>query len=414
MKESLEKFYTRLLGVQEPWEVISIIRDSNKEQVTVTVDFKDGYPYLCPVCGKEGKRYDYRTRSWRHLDTCQYKTIIECDIPRVQCSEHGVKQLVISWAEIHSRFTMDFECIVIQWLLDNSISTVAKNLNLSWDEVDGIKSRAVKRGLARRKKSYPKNIGIDETSYQKHHNYVTVILDKDKDTVIDILEDRKSETLQKWLKTQEMCDFSKIKSISMDMWDAYINAIKSHFDEADSLIVFDRYHVSGHLGKALDKVRREEHKQLLSEGISVLKSSKHEWLKNSNRIDNRSSRRKKFLRLSQMKLKTARAWRIKEAASMLWDYKYMGVAEKSWKQLLYWISHCQLKPMIAVGKMIRKYFYGIRNAIKFKTNNSMLEAKNACIQRIKKMACGFRNKERFKNAILFHLGGLDLMPSYTR
>jgi len=49
-----------------------------------------------------------------------------------------------------------------------------------------------------------------------------------------------------------------------------------------------------------------------------------------------------------------------------------------------------------------------------KVNNSTLEAKNAGIQRIKKIACGFRNRKRFKNAILFHFGGLDLMPSPTK
>jgi len=92
----------------------------------------------------------------------------------------------------------------------------------------------------------------------------------------------------------------------------------------------------------------------------------------------------------------------------------MGVAEKNWKQLLNWISHCRLKPIIAVGKMIRRFFWGILNAIRLKANNSMLEAKNARIQRIKKVACGFRNRERFKNAILFHLGGLDLKPVSTQ
>jgi len=70
--------------------------------------------------------------------------------------------------------------------------------------------------------------------------------------------------------------------------------------------------------------------------------------------------------------------------------------------------------MIKVGKMVRRYFWGILNAIRHKANNSMLEAKNTRIQRIKKIACGFRNKERFKTAILFHLGKLDLMPSPTR
>jgi len=87
-----------------------------------------------------------------------------------------------------------------------------------------------------------------------------------------------------------------------------------------------------------------------------------------------------------MNLKTARAWRIKETAVSLWKYSYMGVAQKNRRSLFNWISHCQLTPMIVVGKTIRRYFWGILNAIRLRVNNSMLEAKNARIQRIKKIA----------------------------
>ena len=99
--------------------------------------------------------------------------------------------------------------------------------------------------------------------------------------------------------------------------------------------------------------------------------------------------------LIRMNLKTARAWRIKEAASLLWDFKYLSAAKKQWMRLLGWISRSRLEPMMNVGKTIRRYFWGIMNAIMHKVNNSMLEAKNARIQRIKKIACGFRNRKRF-------------------
>lgn len=414
MSESLEEFYSQLLGINSPWEVVSIKRDSTIREVTAIVNFKEDSPLLCPICGHEAKKYDYRVRRWRHLDSCNHKTLVEGKIPRVKCTEHGVKQIHVSWAEENSRFTLEFESTVLLWLKDDPLSTVADNFNLSWDEVDGIMNRAVRRGLERRQKTTPRNIGIDETAFQKRHQYVTVILDKDNDSIIDILDDRKTETLKNWFKIQEKSDFSKVESISMDMWDPFINAVKANFEEAEKLIAFDRFHVAQHFGKALDKVRAEEHRGLLAQGASPLTRSKHQWLKNSNRTDNRSRRRKEFLSLSRMNLKTARAWRIKEAASLLWSFKYMGSAEKAWKKLLWWISHCRLNPMIAVGRMIRKYFWGVLNAIRLKANNSMLEAKNARIQRIKKIACGFRNKERFKNTILFHLGGLDLMPSATR
>jgi len=50
------------------------------------------------------------------------------------------------------------------------------------------------------------NMGIDETSYQKRHEYVTVLLDKDHGKVLGILDDRKAETLKTWLLTQEIAD----------------------------------------------------------------------------------------------------------------------------------------------------------------------------------------------------------------
>lgn len=414
MKETLEEFYNHLLGIETPWEVTSLKRDSTKRIVTATVQFKKNEPLICPECGKPCKLHDHRHRKWRHLNSCNHKTLIEALIPRFKCAEHGIKQASVSWAEKNSRFTVEFEETVILWLKEDSISTVAENFGISWDEVDGIMRHAVKRGLKRRKKTEPTNIGIDETSFQKRHEYVTVILDKENDVIIDILDDRKTETLKDWFKAQNKSDFSSLKSISMDMWDPFINAVKANFENADKLIAFDRFHVAQHFSKALDKVRAEEYSTFNSSlGNNPLIRTKYQWLKNSERIDNRVTKRKEFMVLTRLNLKTARAWRIKEAAAMLWNYSYMGVAEKQWKRLLNWISHCWLKPMMRVGKMLRRYFYGILNAIRMKANNCMLEAKNNMIQKIKKIACGFRNRERFKTAILFHLGGLDLSPVAT-
>ena len=415
MKETLEEFYNHLLGVESPWEVISIQRDSRNRVVTAMVEYSAEEQLICPICLKAGKLYDHRIRTWRHLDSCNHQTLIQASVPRVNCIEHGVKQVPVLWAEKNSRFTLEFESTVILWLKEDPISTVAENFGLTWDQVDGIMTRAVRRGLSRREKSSPINIGIDETSFQKRHEYVTVILDKDNDVIIDILDDRKAETLKNWFKTQELSDLTGVTSISMDMWDPFINAVKNNFENANEIINFDRFHVAQHLGKAVDKIRAKENRMFIAtQKISPLSRTRFHWLKNSKRTDNRTGNRKNFLTLTRMNLKTARAWRIKEAASMLWDYSYMGSAEKKWKELLYWISHCRLDPMIKVGKMIRKYFWGILNAIRLKANNSMLEAKNNRIQRIKKIACGFRNRKRFKNAILFHLGGLDLFPVATR
>ena len=48
------------------------------------------------------------------------------------------------------------------------------------------------------------------------------------------------------------------------MWDPFIRTIEKEVPDAD--IVHDKFHVSGYLGKAVDQVRRQEHKELMAQG----------------------------------------------------------------------------------------------------------------------------------------------------
>jgi transposase len=152
----------------------------------------------------------------------------------------------------------------------------------------------------------------------------------------------------------------------------------------------------------------QEHRELIKEYVaSELTGTKFDWLRTSSKTDNRTGNRPTFIQLSRTNPRTARAWRITVAATLLWDYSYLGAAEKRWKELFSWISRSKLEPMIKVGKTIQKYFWEILNAIRMRTSNTMVEAMNLGFQRIKRMACRFRNRERFRMAILFHFGGLD-------
>ena len=71
----------------------------------------------------------------------------------------------------------------------------------------------------------------------------------------------------------------------------------------------------------------------------------------------------------------------------------------------------RLEPMKGVARMVRKHLYGIINAIVLDATNARAESINSKIQRVKRMACGYRNRGRFRNAIYFHCGGLDMMPA---
>jgi len=126
----------------------------------------------CPTCGEPASIYDHRERRWRHFDLFQYAFYLTAQVPRVNCHQHGVLQMPVPWATGKSGFTALFERSVIALLSEMSIAGVARNLCLSWDEVDGIMSRAVERGLERRSERNYRFIGIDEKAIKS----ATVIL----------------------------------------------------------------------------------------------------------------------------------------------------------------------------------------------------------------------------------------------
>jgi len=98
----------------------------------------------------------------------------------------------------------------------------------------------------------------------------------------------------------------------------------------------------------------------------------------------------------------------------LWSYRSMTWARKAWKAWIGWALRSRLEPMRKVARMVREHLGGILNAVVSGATNALGESINAKIERIKNRACGFRNRVRFRNAIFFHLGGLDLYPETLR
>lgn len=404
-----KELYARILGIEAPWFVREVDLQLQAGEVNVYLEIESEASLRCSVCGKEAAGYDRRERRWRHLDTCQYRTVIVAQIPRVCCPEHGVRQISVPWSEAGSRFTALFEALVIDWLQEASMSAVGRQLTLSWDEVDGIMARAVRRGLERRKQLKPKHIGVDETSFQKRHEYVTVVTDQDSSHVLYVADERRQESLDGFYEGLGDGQRAAISSVTMDMWKAYINSTRAYVPDADSKIAFDKFHVAKHLGEAVDKVRRQEHKLLRQEGREDLTRTKYLWLKNPENMDRELWRNFKVLRESS--LKTARAWAIKELAMTLWGYVSRVWAEKAWCRCLSWAMRSRLEPVKKVARMLKEHLWGILNAIVLKVNNARSEGINFKIQKLKSRACGYRNRDRFRTAIYFHLGGLDLYPA---
>ena len=164
------ELYRILLGVSLPWSVSRVEVSERDQQVDVWVEHATGVKWSCPACSRELGVYDHsEERAWRHLDSCQFKTFLHARAPRVECPEHGVKQVKLPWAEPHSRFTEFFEALSIRVLLECHIEGAGRILKASWDECWHLLERATKRGGARKQQRVIPHLGVDEKAIAKGH-----------------------------------------------------------------------------------------------------------------------------------------------------------------------------------------------------------------------------------------------------
>lgn len=405
--------YQQLLGLQKPWTVDRVELDVAKQRVDVFAKHDKPKSWPCPECGKSCGLHDHDAeRTWRHLDSCGFETHLHARIPRVNCSDHGVRQVRVSWAEPKARFTALFERFAIQVMLETSIQGAGEILGLSWDEAHHIMERAVARGLARRAHAVPQYMGIDEKSLAKGQRYATMVCDLEHGHVIELAEGRSKESLLRCLGRFSINELSEVKAIAVDMWEAYASLLRAIVDDADDKIVFDRFHIVGHMNDAVDKIRRRENKQLRADGDDRLVGSKHLWLYGEENLpeDYPVEVRMEFAKLRDSNLKTARAWALKESLRELWDQRSRAAGERWWESWYAWAIRSQLEPVKKVARMIKRHLSGVLSYFKHRITNAGSEAINSVVQMLKKRAFGFRSFENFRIAVLFRCGGLDLYP----
>lgn len=263
----------------------------------------------------------------------------------------------------------------------------------------------MERGLSRRVEQRYTSLSIDEKSFRKGHHYVTVLSCPQTGTIINVAEGR-TKKVSKELITNSLTETQRaiVETVSMDMSRAYIHAVKETLP--DSHICFDKFHLVKYLNEAVDQVRRREVKK-----EEELKNTRYIWLKDHR--DLTEKQRLIFEAIDQVNYKTAKAWKIKENFR---DIHFKQSKAEAFIILSQWIRNaqkCGIGQIIKVANMFKAHLTGIVNAMAYNKSNAMAERLNGKIQEIKTSSKGYRTFEKFKSAILFFNGGLDLYPHKT-
>src|SRR5215475_7236884 len=132
--------------------------------------------HRCPCGARSRARYDRSRRRWRHVDAAGCRLWLEADIARIACRSCGrVRTEEIPWARPGARHTRDLEH-VIAWLAQRTDKTsICQLLRVSWEAVDRIVKHVVAEYLDDARLDNLFNLGVDEISYKRGHQYLTVV-----------------------------------------------------------------------------------------------------------------------------------------------------------------------------------------------------------------------------------------------
>ncbi|MBW7844021.1 MAG: ISL3 family transposase [Ignavibacterium sp.] len=400
LKMEFIDFLGEMLGITKDFAVTKIEKNEVEKTINIYIE------YIQKTYSKGGKEYSIYDRTpvrrWQHLNWFEYKCYLIGSLPRYVDKDGKPKVIDINFAPPQKGYTHLFAREIIYALKKVRVqSTVADLFNTTDYIVRSIMESAVEYGLEERGLVTDfKNVSLDEKAYTKGHHYATILMDSDKNIVLDMVEGRKEKDVkQLFITVSGNKKQPQITRVNMDMWRPFMNTIKEIAPTA--IIVHDKFHLFKKLSEAIDKTRRKEVKD-----NPQLKNQKYTVLKNAeNRTE---AQQEAFNQLVKDNLKTSHAWLIRENFKGIFSDKINATLNyKAWREnaLSYSIT--------AVNKVIKtfdRHLEGILNAIITGTSSANHENKNGLIQSVIAKARGFRNFERFRINALFYFGKLNLIP----
>ena len=398
-----KELFSAALGIEEPVYIEAIEFDGSSGELHIKMNFRRGGRFACAECGAGNLPvHDTVDKVWRHLNFFQYKCFIHMRTPRTICPDCGQRLWLPPWARRQSGFTLLFEALVMALAKEMPVSKIGELVGEHDTRIWRIIFGYVSRAYAKKNFAGAKNIGVDETSAKKGHNYVTLFADMDCGEVLFATEGKDGQTMKAFIEElpSHEAEAKQVKELAMDMSPAFIAGAANFLPEA--AITFDRFHVMKFLNAAVDSVRRQEVKQ-----NPLLRKTRYIWLKNPCNLS--EGQQKQLATLSKENLKTARAYQLKQTFQDIYFYiKEPAAAAEALEKWLKWADRSKLPPMRKFAKMVKRHKAGILRFFQTRLTSGMMEGINSRVQEIKRRARGFRNIRNFIAMIYLEAAGLDL------
>lgn len=269
-----------------------------------------------------------------------------------------------------------------------SVSAMSREISEPDNNLWRVIKNYVNQGLSTKKHHYLRKIAVDEKSYKKGHEYVSVFTDLDTGEVVFVTQGRKKEVFEgfkNWVLSMGFTQ-ERVELFSMDMSKSYQAGRELYFPKSE--VVFDRFHIKKLLNECLDKVRRREVKT-----NNKLTNTKYIWLKNEGNLTQDQQNQMNDL-YKELSIDTVKAYHQKQFFDTIWDASSYKIEDL----LNFWIAQVQesiIPEMLKFVKSLKKNWKGIVNAMKTKITNAVSEGINSTIQLSKFRARGFRNIDNF-------------------
>lgn len=368
----------------------------------------------CGECGGKAIRVkDRRVRRWRHLDLAGMTVHLQYAIRRVHCAACGtVKTEEVPWASAGSGFTHAFEERTAYLAQQSSRTAVSKLLRVTWRTV----GRVIRRVVTKHLDAGPdrldglKHIGIDELSYRRHHEYITVVIDHERGVVVWSSKGKSADALRLFFEElgPERC--AAIESVTIDMSAAFIKAVEEMAPNAR--LVFDRFHVQKLVQDALDETRRDEVRATETEAErKALKGirwslQKSPW--NLTTYDHQT-----LAELEEANQTIFRGHMLKESFASILDRRQINVAGE---MLDRWIAEAftsGLDHFARAARTIERHRQGILEYVRTRFSNGRTEGINGKIRTITRRAFGFHSANALIAMIFLCCGGVHVTPAFS-